>query len=98
MPNQYYVYIMTNASRTLYTGVTNDLQRRVYERKSGRGSVFTKKYRITRLVYYEAYNDVRNAIAREKQIKEWRRSKKVVLIESQNPDWRDVSLHWLALR
>jgi len=60
--------------------------------------VFTKKYRITRLVYYEAYNDVRNAIAREKQIKEWRRSKKVVLIESQNPDWRDVSLHWLALR
>ncbi len=98
MLNEYYVYIMTNASRTLYTGVTNDLQRRVYEHKSGRGSVFTKKYRITRLVYYEAYNDVRNAIAREKQIKGWRRSKKVVLIESQNPDWRDVSLDWLALR
>ena len=98
MPNQYYVYIMTNASRTLYTGVTYDLQRRVYEHKSGKGSVFTKKYRITRLVYYEAYNDVRNAIAREKQIKGWRRSKKVVLIESQNPKWRDVSLHWLALR
>ena len=76
MPNQYDVYIMTNASRTLYTGVTNDLQRRVYEHKSGKGSVFTKKYRITGLVYYEAYNDVRNAIAREKQIKEWRRSKK----------------------
>ena len=76
MPNQYYVYIMTNASRTLYTGVTNDLQRRVYEHKSGRRSVFTKKYRITRLVYCEAYNDVRNAIAREKQIRGWRRSKK----------------------
>ena len=98
MPNQYYVYIMTNASRTLYTGVTNDLQRRVYEHRSGKGSVFTKKYRITRLVYYEAYNDVRNAIAREKQIKGWRRSKKVALIESQNPEWRDVSLDWLALR
>ena len=98
MLNQYYIYIVTNASRTLYTGVTNDLQRRVYEHKSGRGSVFTKKYRITRLVYHEAYNDVRNAIAREKQIKGWRRSKKVVLIESQNPEWRDVSLDWLALR
>jgi len=98
MPNQYYVYIMTNASRTLYTGVTNDLQRRVYEHRCGKGSVFTKKYRITRLVYHEAYNDVRNAIAREKQIKGWCRSKKVALIESQNPEWRDVSLDWLALR
>ena len=98
MPNQYYVYIMTNASHTLYTGVTNDLQRRVHEHKSGIGSVFTEKYRITRLVYYEAYNDIRNAIAREKQIKGWRRSKKVVLIESQNPEWRDISLDWLAPR
>ena len=58
MTNQYYIYIMTNASRTLYTGVTNELQRRVHEHRSGRGSVFTKKYRITRLVYYEAYHDI----------------------------------------
>jgi putative endonuclease len=86
MSKQYYVYIMTNASHTLCTGVTNDLQRRVHEHRSGKGSVFTKKHRITRLVYDEAYNDVRDAIAREKQIKGWRRSKKVVLIESQNPD------------
>ena len=98
MLNQYYVYIMANAALTLYTGVTNNLQRRVFEHKSGQGSAFTTKYRIVRLVYYEAYDDVRNAIAREKQIKGWRRSKKVALIGSQNPDWRDISLDWLAPR
>ncbi len=89
---------MANAARTLYTGVTNNLERRVYEHKSGEGSAFTTQYRITRLVCYEAYNDIRNAIAREKQIKGWRRSKKVTLIESRNPKWRDTSLDWLVPR
>jgi len=92
---QYDVHIMTNASRTLYTGVTNNLERRVLELKSGRGSTFTSKYRIYSLVYYETYGDVRQAIAREKQIKSWRRSKKTDLVEAFNPNWRDLSVDWL---
>jgi len=88
---QYYVYIMTNRSRTLYTGVTNDLQRRVYEHKRKLVDGFTKKYNLSRLVYYETTNDVRSAIAREKQIKGWVRSKKIALVESMNPTWRDLS-------
>ena len=91
---QYHVYIMTNRSRTLYTGVTNDLERRVFEHKSGTGSKFTSKYRITRLVYYEACSDPREAITREKQIKGWLRAKKIALIESVNPDWDDLSAAW----
>jgi putative endonuclease len=92
---RYYVYIMTNTSRTLYTGVTNDLQRRVQEHKRGIGSKFTTRYHIISLVYYEPYNRIDAAIAREKEIKTWRRAKKVKLIEDQNPDWRDLSLDWL---
>jgi len=92
---QYDVHIMTNASRTLYTGVTNNLERRVLELKSGRGSTFTSKYRIYSLVYYETYGDVRQAIAREKQIKSWRRSKKTDLVEAFNPNLRDLSVDWL---
>jgi len=92
---QYDVHIMTNASRTLYTGVTNNLERRVLEHKSGRGSTFTSKYRIYSLVYYETYGDVRQAIAREKQIKSWRRSKKTDLVEAFNPNLRDLSVDWL---
>ena len=88
---EYYVYILTNRSRTLYVGMTNDIVRRVQEHKEGRGSKFTSKYRINRLVYYESTNDVLSAIAREKQIKGWLRSKKIALIESLNPDWRDLS-------
>ena len=88
---QYHVYIMTNRSDTLYTGVTNNLQRRVYEHKHGLVEGFTKKYKLTMLVYYEATDDVRSAIEREKQIKGWRRSKKIALIESVNPQWRDLS-------
>ena len=91
---QYYVYIMTNRSRTLYTGVTNNLERRVYEHKHKMGSKFTCKYNITRLVYYESFSDVRDAIAREKQIKGWLRSKKIALIESVNPKWEDLSASW----
>jgi len=91
---QYYVYIMTNKSRTLYTGVTNDLERRVYEHKQKLVPGFTSKYNITRLVYFETTEDIRAAIEREKQIKGWLRSKKVALIESENPEWRDLSVGW----
>ena len=92
---QYYVYIMTNKSRTLYTGVTNDLNRRVYEHQQKLVPGFTSKYNITRLVYFEATTEIRAAIAREKQIKGWLRSKKVALIESINPNWEDLSAGWL---
>ena len=91
---QYYVYIMTNATRTLYVGVTNDLERRVYQHKQKLIDGFTKKYNLTWLAYYEQTSDVRSAIAREKEIKGWRRSKKVELIESFNPRWRDLSQDW----
>ena len=87
----YYVYVLTNYSKTLYTGVTNDLQRRVYQHKNKTVPGFTTKYRINRLVYYEVFNDVREAIAREKQIKGWLREKKIALIESMNPTWRELS-------
>ena len=91
---QYYVYIMTNKSRTLYTGVTGNLKKRVYQHKQKLGSVFTRKYKINRLVYYETTTDANEAIAREKQIKGWLRSKKIALIESTNPGWVDLSRDW----
>ena len=91
---QYYVYIMTNKSRTLYTGVTNNLRRRVFEHKHHLIDGFTKKYNITKLVYYEETNDIREAIAREKQIKGWLRKKKIALIESTNAEWKDLSRDW----
>ena len=91
---QYYVYITTNATRTLYIGVTNDLQRRVYEHKHGLVEGFTKRYNITWLVYHEVTSDVSAALAREKQLKRWNRSKKIALIESQNPQWKDLARDW----
>lgn len=91
----YYVYIMTNKSRTLYTGVTNNLRRRVFEHKHHLIDGFTKKYNITKLVYYEETNDITEAIAREKQIKGWLRKKKIALIESINAEWKDLSRDWL---
>ena len=91
---QYYVYMMTNRSRTLYTGVTNDHERRVYEHKRKLVKGFTERYNITRLVHYEATSDVHVAIAREKQIKGWLRAKKLALIESTNPEWKDLSAGW----
>jgi len=83
---QYYVYIMTNKSRTLYTGVTNNLRRRVFEHKHHLIDGFTKRYNITKLVYYEETNDIAEAIAREKQVKGWLRKKKIALIESINAE------------
>ena len=90
----YYVYIMASKSGTLYTGITNDLQKRVFQHKNKLVEGFTKKYNITRLVYYEDTTDVRTAIAREKQIKGWRRSKKIDLIKTLNPTWNDLSEGW----
>ena len=92
--HQYYVYIMASRGRTLYVGVTNDLVRRVFEHKEGLTAGFTAKYKITKLVYFEDTNDVRTAIEREKQLKAWRRSKKVALVESANSEWKDLSLRW----
>ena len=91
---EYYVYMMASYSRTLYTGMTNNLARRVAEHKGGHGSGFTSKYKVTRLVYYESTNDVHVAIEREKRIKSWRREKKVALIEAMNPAWNDLSEGW----
>ncbi|HKK44902.1 MAG TPA: GIY-YIG nuclease family protein [Balneolaceae bacterium] len=88
----YFVYILSSTSRAIYVGVTNDLYDRVKQHKSGVNSnAFTKRYKITRLVYYETYKSIQRAIEREKQIKRWRRDKKVKLIESVNPEWRDLS-------
>ena len=92
---EYYVYIMTDRSRTLYAGVTNDLRRRVHEHKHKLVPGFTQKYNITLLTYYETTRDVRSPIEREKQIKGWLRSRKIALIESVNPEWRDLSADWL---
>ena len=91
---RYFVYIMTNPSRTLYTGITNSLRRRVREHKLGVTPGFTAKYNINRLVYFESFGDVRNAIEREKQVKSWTRAKRVALIESANPKWDDLSREW----
>ena len=96
MNREYYVYIMTNKSRTLYTGVTNDLMRRVYEHKKKLVPGFTSKYNIQYLVYYETTSSIYSAIEREKQIKGWLRSKKIALIASMNPEWKDLSAEWFA--
>ena len=90
----YYVYIMTNKSGTLYTGVTNDLIRRIAEHKQGKGSQFTTRYHITRLLHFEETRDVHAALAREKQLKGWTRAKKLELIASTNPQWDDLSASW----
>lgn len=87
---QYYLYIMASRTKVLYTGVTNDLQRRVHEHKGKQVSGFTSRYRVTQLVYYEEYGEIKDAIRREKQIKAWRREKKVALIENLNPEWKDL--------
>ena len=90
----YYVYIMASKSRALYTGVTRDLTRRVSEHKQKLVPGFTAMYNVSRLVYYEDFRDIRAAIAREKEIKAWRRSKKIALIESKNAAWQDLSEGW----
>jgi putative endonuclease len=91
---KYYVYIMASSSGTIYTGVTDDLERRVFEHKNKLIPGFSSKYNINRLVYYEETQDIKVALNREKQIKSWRRSKKVDLITSSNPKWQDLSEGW----
>jgi putative endonuclease len=85
------VYILASARKALYIGVTNDLRRRLYEHKTGAIRGFTTRYRVDRLVYYECTPDPRSAIAREKQLKGWRRERKVELIEAGNPEWDDLA-------
>ena len=94
MSRDYFVYVLANWSRTLYVGVTNDLERRLFEHKKGLVKGFTRRYRVDRLVYFEVTTDVLPAISREKQLKSWRRSRKVALIESSNPEWKDLSEGW----
>jgi putative endonuclease len=91
---EYYVYIMSNKSRMLYVGVTNDLERRVYEHKMKILSGFTSRYSLNKLVFYESTNDVTVAIVREKEIKGWVRRKKTALVNSMNPEWKDLSEGW----
>jgi putative endonuclease len=87
----YYIYILTNQHNTVfYVGVTNNLIRRVYEHKNKLVKGFTSKYNINKLVYYEVFSDVRDAIYREKQIKSWSRKKKIEMIEKFNPEWKDL--------
>ena len=89
--NQYYVYILASKRNgTLYIGVTSDLIKRVYEHKNNLVDGFTKKYGVHQLVYYESINDVESAIRREKQLKKWKRSWKIKLIENDNAEWRDL--------
>ena len=91
----YYVYMMSNwNNRVLYTGVTNNLERRVYQHKSKYSKGFTERYNVSKLVFFETHDDIRAAITREKQIKGWLRNKKNNLVTMQNPEWKDLSLEW----
>jgi putative endonuclease len=97
LTKEYWVYITTSLSRRpLYTGVTDDLERRLYEHKHGNGDpeAFAFKYRAFRLMYSETYSLIEDAIAREKQLKGWSRKKKIALWEADNPEWRDLSEDW----
>jgi putative endonuclease len=94
MRREYYTYIMTNKSGTLYIGVTNDIERRVWEHKNGTNEGFTKRYAMDRLLYYEDYPDPTAAIQREKQLKGWLRKKKIDLIREMNPRWEDLAAEW----
>lgn len=96
MARRYSVYILASRSRTLYTGITNSLMRRMVEHRELRVSGFTSRYRIYRLVHVETYMDGRVALRREKEIKSWRRERRVALIEAENPTWSDLAEPWFA--
>ncbi len=95
-PTAMYVYVLASKTRRLYVGVTNDLVRRVWQHRTGAVPGFTWKYSITRLVYFESFDDPMVAIRREKQLKSWARVKKLALVESMNPDWTDCAEDWFA--
>ena len=95
MGNTYYVYIITNRHNgTLYTGVTNSMERRIWQHKNKAFAGFSAKYELHLLVYFESFRDITNAIAREKQLKAGSRAKKIALIERENPEWQDLSANW----
>ena len=95
MSHTYYVYLLTNWNdKVMYVGMTNDLKRRIHEHKTKAVKGFTAKYNVHKLVYFEETTDVHVAIAREKEIKKWRRQKKNALVQSMNPEWRDLSEGW----
>lgn len=94
--HQYFVYITSSGSGTLYIGMTNSIYRRVLQHKRGDTEGFTARYHCSRLVHYEAFDDVHRAIGREKELKGWTRAKKIALIESRNPRWADLAEHWGA--
>jgi putative endonuclease len=94
--HKYFVYIVCSRSGTLYIGMTNNIDRRALEHKRGEIEGFASKYGCDRLVYYESYDDVHKTIGREKQLKGWRRAKKIALIESINPRWEDLAEKWGA--
>ena len=91
---EYYIYILASLSRRLYVGVTNNLDKRMFEHRQGVGSSFTKKYNVKQLVWYEETNDILAAIEYEKKIKSWRREKKITLIEETNAGWIDLADGW----
>jgi len=93
---KFYVYIVASRTKVIYVGVTNSAERRTSEYKKGLSEGFAKKYHCNRLVYYEHYTYINDAIAREKQLKRWRREKKVWLIERDNPEWKDLSQDWFT--
>jgi len=93
-PRQYYVYMLASKTRRLYVGMTNDLERRLQEHRTKAVDGFTSRYNINRLVWYEATTSAIDAVAREREIKGWRREKKVKLIESENPGWVDLAKDW----
>ncbi len=92
--HRYAVYILASRSHNFYVGVTNNIERRVREHKTYDQEGFAERYNINRLVWYQVFGDIRDAIAREKQLKRWRREKKIRLIESRNPTWQDLSEEW----
>ena len=92
----YYVYVLGSYSGTLYIGVTGNLRKRVWQHKEGTTDGFTKRYEVTRLLYFESFHEVLNAIAREKQLKGWTRAKKIALLEKRNPKWEDLSRDWYS--
>lgn len=94
--HNYGVYIVASKSRVLYIGMTNDLERRIFEHKNDLFDGFSKQYRCHRLVYYQSFDDVKTAIDREKQLKRWNRAKKVWLIEKDNPMWEDLAAEWFT--
>jgi putative endonuclease len=90
----FYVYILSSRSRNLYVGMTNNIRKRVFEHRQETPASFTAHYKINRLVYFERYQYVNNAIAREKELKDWNRARKIALIESENPTWEDLAADW----